>query len=138
MFAQIFFVRKDFVTMKYFDDIVYGTQYYRAPTPLQSEWEQDILKMDEFGIDTFQIRVQWRQNERGEDNYYFDDVDKLFNLQTNIIKKLFSSFCLKMHRNTFLINITVLVLMLMGLLLCLQAMVRFILVDGYHVLIIQR
>ena len=48
-----FFVRKDFNTMKYFDDIIYGTQYYRAPTPLQSEWEQDILKMDEFGIDTF-------------------------------------------------------------------------------------
>lgn len=81
--------------MKYFDDIVYGTQYYRAPTPLQSEWEQDILKMDELGIDTFQIRVQWRQNERGEDNYYFDDVDKLFELADKYNKKVIFKFLLE-------------------------------------------
>lgn len=81
--------------MAYFDNIVYGTQYYRAPTPLENEWEQDIVKMDDVNIDTFQIRVQWRQNERGEDNYYFDDVDKLFDLAEKHGKKVVFKFLLE-------------------------------------------
>ena len=32
--------------MAYFKDIVYGTQYYRAPTPMPDEWETDIIKME--------------------------------------------------------------------------------------------
>ena len=74
--------------MKYFKDIVYGTQYYRAPTPMMNEWEGDITKMEELGIEAMQIRVQWRQNERGEDNYYFDDVDRLFDLAEKYNKKV--------------------------------------------------
>ncbi|MBE7036878.1 MAG: hypothetical protein E7403_06270 [Ruminococcaceae bacterium] len=81
--------------MKYFDDIIYGTQYYRAPTPLESEWEPDIIKMGELGIEAMQIRVQWRQNERGEDNYYFDDVDKLFDLAEKHNKKVVFKFLLE-------------------------------------------
>lgn len=81
--------------MKFFDNIIYGTQYYRAPTPLESEWEQDIIKMEELGIEAFQIRVQWRQNERGEDNYYFDDVDKLFDLAEKHNKKVMFKFLLE-------------------------------------------
>lgn len=81
--------------MAYFDNIVYGTQYYRSPTPLPNEWEQDILKMDELNMDTFQIRVQWRQNERGEDNYYFDDVDRLFDLAEKYGKKVVFKFLLE-------------------------------------------
>ena len=78
--------------MAYFDNIVYGTQYYRAPTTLPCEWEQDIIKMEEINMDTLQIRVQWRQNERGEDNYYFDDVDKLFDLAEKYGKKVVFKF----------------------------------------------
>lgn len=81
--------------MQYFKDIVYGTQYYRAPTPLPVEWEGDIAKMEELGIDTMQIRVQWRQNERGEDNYYFDDVDRLFDLAEKYNKKVVFKFLLE-------------------------------------------
>lgn len=81
--------------MKYFDDILYGTQYYRAPTPLEAEWEPDIIKMGELGIEAMQIRVQWRQNERGEDNYYFDDVDKLFDLAEKHNRKVVFKFLLE-------------------------------------------
>lgn len=81
--------------MAYFDSIMYGTQYYRSPTPLPSEWEQDIIRMDELNIDTFQIRVQWRQNERGEDNYWFDDVDELFELAEKYNKKVVFKFLLE-------------------------------------------
>lgn len=81
--------------MAYFDNIMYGTQYYRSPTPLENEWEPDIIKMAELNIDTFQIRVQWRQNERGEDNYWFDDVDKLFDLAEKHGKKVVFKFLLE-------------------------------------------
>ncbi len=81
--------------MKYFDNIVYGTQYYRAPTPIEPEWEQDIIRMGELDIEALQIRVQWRQNERGEDNYYFDDVDKLFDLAEKHNKKVVFKFLLE-------------------------------------------
>ena len=81
--------------MSYFDNIVYGTQYYRAPTPLEPEWEQDIIRMGELDIEALQIRVQWRQNERGEDNYYFDDVDKLFDLAEKHNKKVVFKFLLE-------------------------------------------
>ena len=64
----------------FFDEIIYGTQYYRAPTPLPEEWETDINKMVDLNIDPLQIRVQWRQNERNENEYFFDDIDKLFGL----------------------------------------------------------
>jgi len=91
----ILIIVKEVINMKYFENIVYGTQYYRAPTPLPSEWEQDIMKMDELGIDTMQIRVQWRQNERGEDNYYYDDVDKLFELAQKHNKKVIFKFLIE-------------------------------------------
>ncbi|MEK6795790.1 MAG: beta-galactosidase [Spirochaetota bacterium] len=59
---------------------IYGTQYYRAPTPLPSEWSTDMDGMKAAGLDAFQIRIQWRWNERTEGQYRFDDVDELFDL----------------------------------------------------------
>ena len=66
--------------MKITDQFVYGTQYYRAPTPLPEEWAVDLERMSDAGLDTIQIRVQWHWNERCEGEYCFDDVDKLFDL----------------------------------------------------------
>jgi len=53
----------------FFDEIIHGTQYYRTPTPTPSEWEGDIERMEEFNIDAFQIRMNWRWNERKEDRH---------------------------------------------------------------------
>ena len=74
---------------------VYGAQYYRAPTPLPDEWEHDMAKMQEAGIDTVQLRVQWRKNEPREDEYYFDDLDKLFELAEKHKRKVIFKFLME-------------------------------------------
>lgn len=82
-----------------FDKIVYGTQYYRSPTPLPEEWEGDISRMEEFQIGTFQIRINWRNNEIREDEYNFDDVDKLMELAEKYNKKVVIKFLLECAPN---------------------------------------
>ena len=80
---------------RYFDEIIYGTQYYRAPTPLPDEWEGDIQSMGSLGIDAFQIRIQWRQNEKREDEYYFADIDGLLELAEKYNRKVIMKFQLE-------------------------------------------
>ena len=80
----------------FFEDIVYGIQYYRAPTPLPTEWEEDLSKMvDRISIDTIQLRIQWRQNERREGEYNFSDLDKLFELSEKYNLKIIMKFLLE-------------------------------------------
>ena len=79
----------------YFDDIIYGTQYYRAPTPLPGEWEMDISSMEDLGIEAFQIRMQWRQNEKREGEYYFEDIDGLLKLAEKYNRKVIMKFQLE-------------------------------------------
>ncbi len=62
----------------FFKEILYGTQYYRAPTPLPEEWDKDMANIERIGLDTVQIRIQWRFNEPREGEYKFDDIDGLF------------------------------------------------------------
>ena len=61
----------------FFEEIVHGTQYYRSPTPLPEEWEGDISNLADYSLDAFQIRINWRWNERVEGVYDFSDVDEL-------------------------------------------------------------
>lgn len=70
------------------EEIIHGTQYYRSPTPLPSEWEGDIARMAEFNIDAFQIRINWRTNERIEDVYDFSDVDEVMALAEKYNRKV--------------------------------------------------
>ena len=80
----------------FFDDIIYGIQYYRAPTPLPTEWEGDLSKMvDRISVDTIQLRIQWRQNERNENEYDFSDLDKLFELSEKYNLKIIMKFLLE-------------------------------------------
>lgn len=80
----------------FFDDIVYGIQYYRAPTPLPTEWEEDLAHMVErISVDTIQLRIQWRQNERKENEYDFSDLDKLFELSEKYNLKVIVKFLLE-------------------------------------------
>ena len=79
----------------HFDKIIHATQYYRAPTPLRDEWENDITNMSELSIDTFQIRINWRWNERVEGIYDFSDVDELFDIAERQGKKVIVKFLLE-------------------------------------------
>ncbi|MBR7132633.1 MAG: beta-galactosidase [Clostridia bacterium] len=79
----------------FFPKIVYGTQYYRSPTPLPDEWEGDIAKMEEFGMDAFQIRINWRWNEKRENEYDFSDIDGLLELAHKNGRKVVMKFLLE-------------------------------------------
>lgn len=79
----------------HFNEIIHGTQYYRTPTPLPEEWAGDIANMEGYGIDTFQIRINWRWNERVEGVYDFSDVDRLMELAKKHGKKVVIKFLLE-------------------------------------------
>lgn len=77
------------------DEIIHGTQYYRTPTPLPTEWEEDIANMAEFELDAMQIRINWRWNERIENEYDFSDVDRLMELAEKYNRKVIIKFLLE-------------------------------------------
>ena len=79
----------------FFDEIIHGTQYYRAPTPLPDEWEGDIAKLENINVDAIQIRINWRWNEKREDDYDFSDVDALLSIAENYGKKVIIKFLLE-------------------------------------------
>ena len=79
----------------FFNEIIHATQYYRSPTPLPEEWEGDISNMDKFNLDTIQIRINWRQNERKEGEYDFSDVDRLLELAKKYNKRVIMKFLLE-------------------------------------------
>ncbi len=79
----------------FFDEIIHGTQYYRAPTPLEDEWESDIADLNKYGIDALQIRINWRWNERRENEYDFSDVDKLLEIAEKNGRKVIMKFLLE-------------------------------------------
>ena len=78
-----------------FDNIIHGTQYYRTPTPLPSEWEGDISRMADWELDAMQIRINWRWNERRENEYDFSDVDRLMELTEKHNRKVIIKFLLE-------------------------------------------
>lgn len=78
------------------DKFTYGVQYYRPPTPLPEEWEPDLRGMaDNVGVDTIQLRVQWRWNEPREGEFHFDDLDRLFELAARHKKRVLFKFLLE-------------------------------------------
>ncbi len=79
----------------FFDEIIHGTQYYRSPTPLPEEWEGDIKNLKDYNLDVLQIRINWRNNERVEGEYTFDDVDRLMDLAEQNGKKVIIKFLLE-------------------------------------------
>ncbi len=60
--------------------VPFGSQYYRAPSPLKEDWEKDLRKMSELGFNTVKFWVQWRWNNPEEGIYYWDDIDELMRL----------------------------------------------------------
>ncbi|MBI2619840.1 MAG: beta-galactosidase [Ignavibacteriales bacterium] len=60
--------------------IPFGTQYYRAPSPPETEWETDLQTIASLGLNTVKFWVQWRWNNPSEGVYKFDDIDRLMDL----------------------------------------------------------
>lgn len=79
----------------FFHDIIHGTQYYRSPTPLPEEWDSDIANFEKFGLDAFQIRINWRWNEKRENEYDFSDIDRLLELAKKHRRKVIMKFLLE-------------------------------------------
>ncbi len=61
-------------------DFIWGAQYYRAPTPDRKFWRQDLADMKALGFTDIKYWVQWRWSHRGENEFYFDDIDELMDL----------------------------------------------------------
>ena len=59
---------------------IFGSQYYRAPTPEVACWEPDFGKMSHLGFTDVKFFVQWRWSHRTNDTYFFEDLDQLMNL----------------------------------------------------------
>ena len=78
-----------------FDYIPYGVQYYRAPTPTPSEWEDDLKLAAENHIPVIQLRPQWRWHERRKGEFYFDDMDRLFDLTEQYGLKVIVKFLME-------------------------------------------
>lgn len=62
------------------DFIPFGAQYYRAPTPFPTEWENDLKRIAGLGFNTVKLWVQWRWNNPKEGVYDFNDIDTLMDL----------------------------------------------------------
>ena len=61
-------------------EFIFGTQYYRAPTPEPENWEADLRSMKENGFKHVKFWVQWRWSHREENEFYFEDTDRLMDL----------------------------------------------------------
>ena len=59
---------------------LFGTQYYRAPTPDPACWEQDFRAMQELGFNAVKFFVQWRWSHRAPGRFYFNDLDQVMEL----------------------------------------------------------
>jgi beta-galactosidase len=59
---------------------IFGSQYYRAPTPEPECWAQDFKRMRVLGFNMVKLWVQWRWSHRRNDRFVFDDVDQLMDL----------------------------------------------------------
>ena len=71
----------------YSNEFLFGVQYYRAPTPEEDSWEDDLKNIRSLGFRHVKFWVQWRWTHRAEDEFYFDDIDRLMELaQQNGLK----------------------------------------------------
>ena len=60
--------------------ITIGTQYYRAPTPNEKFWEQDIKQAKEHGLDIVRFWLIWNSYSNKEGQYDFDKLQRLLDI----------------------------------------------------------
>lgn len=54
--------------------LVYGTQYYRSPTPESSSWDADLKGIRKCHMNTIKLYIMWAWHNRAENRYDFSDV----------------------------------------------------------------
>jgi beta-galactosidase len=59
---------------------IFGTQYYRAPTPELECWEIDFHNIRDLGFNAVKFFVQWRWSHRTPERFFFDDLNRLMDL----------------------------------------------------------
>ncbi len=59
---------------------LFGSQYYRAPTPERELWQDDMARLRDLGFNQVKLFVQWRWSHRAPDRFYFEDLDELMDL----------------------------------------------------------
>ena len=59
---------------------LWGSQYYRGPTPDRECWKRDMRRTREMGFNCVKNAVQWRWAHRKPDRFVFDDIDELMDL----------------------------------------------------------
>ncbi|RLB13061.1 MAG: hypothetical protein DRG82_16365, partial [Deltaproteobacteria bacterium] len=67
-------------------------QYYRAPTPLPEEWEEDLKHIKRLGFTGVQLRPQWAWHEPQEGFYRWDTTDRLLELTASLGLKVLFKF----------------------------------------------
>lgn len=62
------------------EQFVFGTQYYRSPTPPSSEWEKDFQHIKKLGLNIVKMWMYWGWYERQPQQFTWDDSDRFFDL----------------------------------------------------------
>ncbi len=60
--------------------VPYGSQYYRAPSPPEADWERDHARMAALGFTMVKYWLQWRWNHPEEGRFDFSDIDRLMDV----------------------------------------------------------
>jgi beta-galactosidase len=58
----------------------FGPHYFCNPTPLPDEWDQDLAEIAKAGYTHIQFRTIWRCYERIRGEFFWDELDQLFDL----------------------------------------------------------
>lgn len=59
------------------DRFYYGTEYYRYPTPLPENWEEDFRKMRDLGFSIIKTESAWASMEPADGVYAWEENDRL-------------------------------------------------------------
>jgi len=66
-----------------------GTQYYRPPNPPGKDWEKDIKKIKEAGLEIIRTWIYWSKVNPRQGMYLWEDYDRFFELaEKNKLKVL--------------------------------------------------
>lgn len=57
--------------------IYVGSQYFRAPTPAERDWDRDIRQAKEYGLDYLRFWLLWNWYSRREREYDFSSLGRL-------------------------------------------------------------
>jgi len=75
----------------------FGTEYYRAPAPVQAFWEEDIAAIADAGFDMIRTFSYWNWIEPEQGVYQLDDFDLFFELAEKNGLQVVFDFTLATH-----------------------------------------